>query len=49
MELKTGGWSGNEDIINALQQNVVFWTKYWRTSKRGGFYAFWADEEVKGS
>jgi hypothetical protein len=38
--LATGGWSGNEDIINALADNIVFWSKYWKKSERGGGYTF---------
>lgn len=34
--LITGGWSGNEDIIAALQENVVFWSLCWMESHRGG-------------
>ena len=40
LRLSTGGWSGNEDIINALQKNYVFWLLYWQKSKRGGHYWF---------
>lgn len=39
--LATGGWSGNEDIITALQDNKThFWLMYWTLSKRGGYYEF---------
>ncbi len=44
LELHTGGWSGNEDIINALKENTMFWWVYWETSKRGGHY--WFDDRV---
>lgn len=37
--LATGGWSGNEDIVGALQQNS-FWTFYWQKSVSGGAYWF---------
>jgi len=40
LELHTGGWSGNEDVIRALQENFVFWTLYWEKSVRGGHYYF---------
>ena len=39
VELHTGGWSGNEEIIMALQENV-FWLLYWEKSIRGGHYYF---------
>lgn len=39
-EVATGGWSGNEDIIGALQDNTLFWTICWNLSKRGGYYEF---------
>lgn len=39
-ELATGGWSGNESIIHALQDNFMFWSLCWQESKRGGYYRF---------
>lgn len=38
--ISTGGWSGNEDIVTALQENQLFWMLYWQQSKRGGHYIF---------
>jgi hypothetical protein len=38
--LSTGGWSGNEDIINALETNFMFYLMYWMRSSRGGHYIF---------
>lgn len=39
LELHTGGWSGNEDIIRALEESF-FWTLWWEKSERGGHYYF---------
>jgi len=38
--LHTGGWSGNEEIINAMIQNTFLWMFSWYSSKRGGHYEF---------
>lgn len=35
LELHTGGWSGNEEIVGILQDSM-----YWRKSERGGHYCF---------
>lgn len=40
IELHTGGWSGNEDIIRALQNNFHFWSFHWRKHTTGGHYYF---------
>lgn len=40
LELHTGGWSGNEDIVCALQRNYCFWGMYWEKSVKGGHYYF---------
>jgi|SRR3990167_5430970 len=39
LELHTGGWSGNEDIIDTLR-HTYFWFFYWQKSIRGGHYWF---------
>lgn len=39
LDLHTGGWSGNEEIIEVLQSSH-FWLLYWRNSRRGGHYTF---------
>ena len=51
LELHTGGWSGNEDIIGSLQGNFLFWAMYWQKSTRGGHYYFddsMVSKELKG-
>jgi len=38
--LSTAGWSGNEEIIEALRRNHLFWALHWKKSERGGHYYF---------
>jgi len=38
-ELHTGGWSGNEDIVDALM-GTIFWMLCWESSRRGGHFYF---------
>ena len=38
--LHTGGWSGNESIVQALEENLMFFTLFWLRSDRGGHYYF---------
>lgn len=38
--LVTGGWSGNEEILGAMTENVVWWIMHWYSSKRGGKHVF---------
>lgn len=40
MSISTGGWSGNEDLIEALAKNTMVWVLTWVSSKRGGHYKF---------
>ena len=39
LELTTGGWADNEQIINEIV-NTMFWVFWWQESKRGGYYKF---------
>ena len=38
--ISTGGWSGNESIIEALRQNKWFFCLYWVQERRGGHFVF---------
>lgn len=38
--ISTGGWSGNEEIIEAMRDNLIWWAFFWEQSKRGGHYIF---------
>ena len=40
LELHTGGWSGNEEIIDAIQRHPTFWMYFWQKTERGGHYYF---------
>lgn len=37
---RTGGWSGNEALISAMEMNIVFWSMCWYMSQRGGLHVF---------
>lgn len=47
LELHTFGWSGNEDIIDALRKNIMFYPMGWQKSERGGHYYFKFDLRKK--
>jgi hypothetical protein len=38
--ISTGGWSGNEELIGAMQRNWLLWSLTWVQSRRGGQYIF---------
>lgn len=39
--VSTCGWSGNEEILEMMRDNVnMFWTLCWVQSRRGGHYIF---------
>jgi hypothetical protein len=41
--ISTGGWSGNESIIEAMQDSLFPWITTWVKSERGGHYVFHVD------
>jgi hypothetical protein len=44
--MTTGGWSGNESLIYALQE-TMWWQLYWQKSERGGLHEFRLPERKK--
>lgn len=44
----TGGWSGNEDVIHAMQHNFLFWSLSWVKSTVGGHYYFKIEKKQYG-
>jgi len=38
--VSTYGWSGNESLVSAMQENHVFWSLVWKQSNRGGHFVF---------
>lgn len=45
LELTTGGWSENEELIDILS-TTMFWFLWWQESKRGGYYKFIYSEKM---
>jgi len=37
----TGGWSGNESLVAALDENMMFAALCWRASIRGGYHEYY--------
>lgn len=50
LELHTGGYSANEEIITELSQ-TSFWFFFWQKSERGGhhYFTIWNGEKLKGN
>ena len=46
LELTTGGWSENEEILKQLIE-TYFWFFWWQESKRGGYYKFVYTKETE--
>ena len=40
LRLATGGWSGNEEIIGAIEKNTMFQMMCWQKSQRGGLHIY---------
>ena len=36
----TGGWDGNEDLVDAMNLNYIIWPMAWLSSHRGGLFYF---------
>ena len=45
-QISTGGWSGNEDIIAALDHNVMFQMLCFDSHRRGGHYTYRVPEAM---
>jgi hypothetical protein len=45
-KISTGGWSGNEDIIDAMQSNITAWHKCFFIHRVGGHYVLKVHKEV---
>ena len=43
----TGGWSGNESLIWALEKNFIVHASCWMSSRRGGLHEYELPEFMK--
>jgi len=43
LQAHTGGWSGNEEILDAMRENFIFWSIAWQKSVKGGHCYFSID------
>lgn len=39
-QISTGGWSGNESILESMKKHFVLWSWSWQNHRRGGHYTF---------
>ena len=46
LSISTGGWSGNEEIIDAMRKNHMLWNYTWYEHRRGGHYRFKISEKT---
>jgi hypothetical protein len=47
--VSTGGWSGNEDIIDVMRSahDGLLWHQVWQQTRRGGHYMFVLPKSVR--
>jgi len=38
--ISTAGWSGNQSIISAMRENMLWWSMYWVEERKGGHFVF---------
>ncbi|MGB3937521.1 MAG: hypothetical protein WBL29_17630 [Burkholderiales bacterium] len=38
--VSTGGYSSNEELLSAVQDNGSFWSRCWESTRRGGHFTF---------